>query len=713
MARGRYSFTLLLIVVLSLVSLAVPQPARVRAAGVGPERQVDVRPSQGGATFDTAAIVWFGRATEHDNYADVRITYDNANLYVNATVVDYYLWYDQAGAADPRAYDAFGLYLDTDGQRLALPSGDDYFFVSGFRHFPNTSDARWQRQGRGTGTGWNEGWRPTTPWTDQEGGRWYSSGPNSNSDRDAGWGTTLTIPWATLGLAGPPASGATWAIGMQVFDRDDASTPATTAAWPETFSASAPTSWAKLAFNPTVPAPSTGTSTVRIRRGLNGQVSDAYAGGGGTCAGGIYGGGDQPHPTGDLFVQNQSDVADFPCFSKTYLSFDLGAVPPGKVIKSAALEVYQFGGSDPTQAQPSYIQLLATTDDWLESTLTWNNAPLASRNYGGTWVNPIQSFPGWPGVKATWNATSPVAEAYAAGRPASLVLYSADSAYHSGKYFVGSEVGDWDANGRPTLVVTYSDSTGQSTSTPTATSTATSTRVSTATATPTQATTSTATPTRTPSSTATPIATRTSTATATPTQIPTSTATATPTGTPGLPGSPTTATYQVGAGTNDVNEDGGSFDASASSLWLGNGASSTSSYAGLRFTGVGVPRGATIRSAYLEVYSIQTAWIRLSIGIGAEASGNSPQFSSTSRPSQRLLGAASVTHSSDVQWLANTWYRLGDVSSVIQEVVSRSDWQAGNSLSLILKGGGSSWARKFVASFERSPVNAPRLVVSY
>jgi hypothetical protein len=389
-------------------------------------------------------------------------------------------------------------------------------------------------------------------------------------------------------------------------------------------------------------------------------VIDAYVGGGGSCGGGIYGGGDVPHPSGDLFVQSQSDVADFPCFSKTYLRFDLGAVPAGKVIKSAALEVYQFGGSDPSQAQPSYIQLLSTTDDWQEATLTWNNAPLASRNHGGTWANPILSFPGWPGMKVAWDATAPVADAYAGGRPVSLVLYSADSAYHSGKYFVGSEVGDWDADGRPTLIVTWSEPGSQPTSTPASTSTA----------------------------------------------------TPTPTSTPGQPGSLTTATYQVKAGANDVNEDGSSFDAS-SSFWLGNGGSPTSSYGGLRFTGVSIPNGAVVTSAYLEAYSVQSSWMSLSFRFGADASGNSLQFSPTDRPSQRPLTAASVAHTSDVQWLANAWYRLDDISPVVQEVVNRSDWQAGNSLSLILKGGGSSWARKFAASYEGSPGNAPRLVVTY
>jgi hypothetical protein len=48
-----------------------------------------------------------------------------------------------------------------------------------------------------------------------------------------------------------------------------------------------------------------------------------------------------------------------------------------------------------------------------------------------------------------------VAQAYSAGQPLRLVLYSADDNYHSGKYFVSSDTDDWNAVGRPTLVVQW------------------------------------------------------------------------------------------------------------------------------------------------------------------------------------------------------------------------------------------------------------------
>jgi hypothetical protein len=103
------------------------------------------------------------------------------------------------------------------------------------------------------------------------------------------------------------------------------------------------------------------------------------------------------------------------------------------------------------------VQLFTVADDWSEAALTWNNAPMARENVATTWVEVITTFPGWPGVSNLWDATQAVAEAYAAGKPANLALYSADTAYHSGKYLVSSDTGDWNAQGRPTLIVEWAD----------------------------------------------------------------------------------------------------------------------------------------------------------------------------------------------------------------------------------------------------------------
>ena len=452
-----------------LVRLLLLLPVALLLAGTRPGKtavdpasfpRVNVQASAGSVNWANAAIFWFGRATDDDNYTDVRLGYNSQGLYVFATVVDYYLWYDSNAATDPRQYDALTLYLDTGGSNAPMPQPTSYVLVSGFRNLFITDDPRWHRQARGNGSNWDYNWSPPTPWTDDIGLRYGDSGPNNNSDLDAGWATIFTIPWATLGLSGPPASGQTWKMGTKLYDRDTPGAGATTTAWPNGFQDAAPETWGRLVFSP---PPYQGSNlpvagTTVITQGLNGVVvPDAYAGGGSDCSGGVFGGGDQPHPNTDLFVQNQSDMSDFPCFSKSYLKFDLSTLPSGKTIVSAILTLHEFGGSDPGSAKPSLVQLFTVADGWSEATLTWNNAPMAHENISSTTVPVLQAPPEWPGVPNNWNATQAVAEAHAAGKAVNLALYSADTAYHSGKYFVSSETGDWNAIARPTLTITWAD----------------------------------------------------------------------------------------------------------------------------------------------------------------------------------------------------------------------------------------------------------------
>jgi hypothetical protein len=107
--------------------------------------------------------------------------------------------------------------------------------------------------------------------------------------------------------------------------------------------------------------------------------------------------------------------------------------------------------------QPSLIQVLTVREDWNENTITWNTAPLAIENVSSAWVDPVEAFPDWPGIPYEWDVSGAVAEAYQTGEPLRLVLYSADGAIHSGKYFSSSDTDEWNADGRPTLSVTWGE----------------------------------------------------------------------------------------------------------------------------------------------------------------------------------------------------------------------------------------------------------------
>ncbi len=68
-------------------------------------------------------------------------------------------------------------------------------------------------------------------------------------------------------------------------------------------------------------------------------------------------------------------------------------------------------------------------------------------------MQPISNMLSEPAMPRAWDVSYAVAQAYARGEPLRLILYSADSDYHSSKYFVSSDTGDWNVESRPRLDV--------------------------------------------------------------------------------------------------------------------------------------------------------------------------------------------------------------------------------------------------------------------
>ncbi len=415
-------------------------------------------------TFSEMAILWFGKVTSTDNYTDVRVGYNNVGLHINVASFDRYLWYDNPTSAnDLTAWDSFTLYLNTAGNTGTAPNSTSYRYDALLNWWEERSD--YQAGYKGNGAIWS---LTSTPFTTISG--WRGNAPNDNQD-DRGSTMTFFIPYSSLGLSGPPPSGTIWGMALVSHDRDDATgTPIADKTWPENIATDKPSTWGQLHFGlPSYTPPSvTPGGTVTIRHKLNGAIVPDVAVGatiGNLCPGDasyIWGGwGNENYAGSDGFnIQNQSDVADWPCFAKYYVTFPLGAIPVGKVILSANLILHQWGNSGPYDlVQPSYIQVLTVKEDWNEAALTWNNSPMALENVSQGWVPKVDCFGpsggSWPCTPRTWEVSQAVIEAYNSDQPLRLVLYSSDSYQHSGKFFSTSDAGDWDEVGRPTLKVTW------------------------------------------------------------------------------------------------------------------------------------------------------------------------------------------------------------------------------------------------------------------
>lgn len=408
--------------------------------------------------FGQTAIAWFGEITPSKNYTDIRVGFNNNYLYVYLAVFDRLLWYDENPSAERLTeWDAVTLLLDTSGSNSISPSS--WQFIA---QLSGDSSPSHRAVYRGSSGSWQ---RVNISFEAVPG--WRGNALNDDSDADRGWAMSFKIPFSSLGIT--PSPGQTWRMAVIVHDRDSRSGPPLgSQSWPPYVPIYNPTCWGFLNFglpSYTSNRPVSGSVTIRRPSENSPLVPDADVGGTSQnqCPGDDFHiwnewGNRNYGKSPDFNIQNQSDVADWPCFSKYYITFPLSNVPPGKVIVSATLSLYHFGNSgDARQAHPSWIQVLTTRQDWQESTITWNNSPLAHENIGGSWVEPLSIIPPWPGVERKWDVSYAVAQAYALGQPVRLILYSADSDYHSGKYFVSSDTGDWNTAGRPRLEIRWGE----------------------------------------------------------------------------------------------------------------------------------------------------------------------------------------------------------------------------------------------------------------
>ncbi len=412
--------------------------------------------AEGGHLFEPA-VFWFGQVTPTQNYADVRLWYYDDFMEVMLNIVDRRLWYNPDPSATPlEEMDAATLFFNLNGKSAEAPTPSSYRLVAQLNWWE--ADGDYQLAYRGDGTGWVE-----TPlqFTTKTG--WRGDAPNNDSD-DRGWQVTFTIPFRSLGLSGHPGQGTKWGLAVAVHDRDDAagSSPNVDQVWPESAAYEVPWTWGEIHFSIPVydPPLATKQGSTTIRQGLNGaDVVDGHVGGHSVCGNGLdywiawgqmnYAGYEQ------INIQNQWDIADYPCFSKYFVTFPLDALPSGKTILAASLLMTRFGnagGGQSGEPPDSFIQALTVAEAWDEQTLTWNSAPLALENIGGTWVQPVQTS---EQLTYEWDVSRAAARAYQAGEPLRLALYSGDGPNHSGKYFWSSDSANRDPEQRPTLRVTW------------------------------------------------------------------------------------------------------------------------------------------------------------------------------------------------------------------------------------------------------------------
>ncbi|NDV92183.1 pilus assembly protein PilY [Alteromonas sp. 345S023] len=170
----------------------------------------------------------------------------------------------------------------------------------------------------------------------------------------------------------------------------------------------------------------------------------------------------------------------------------------------------------------------------------------------------------------------------------------------------------------------------------------------------------------------------------------------------------------IGASNHDAYEVNGVVNTNSDDVVLSSGTETV--LAGLRFSELNIPQGATIESAYIRFTSERFNVAATELSIMGEASASSSVFSaSSSNLSSRVRTQAQVTWATDNDFPASgEVVTTPDISSVIQEIVDLDQWCGGKDLSLLIEGVSSdSASNRLARAQDAGQGGAPQLVVTY
>jgi len=129
---------------------------------------------------------------------------------------------------------------------------------------------------------------------------------------------------------------------------------------------------------------------------------------------------------------------------------------------------------------------------------------------------------------------------------------------------------------------------------------------------------------------------------------------------------------------------------------------------GIKFNNINLDRGTTIAGAYIQFQADEKHSGSTYLTIEGQNSGNALVFSRTTNNISSRPTTAAYTLWSPPAW--NTVGEAGlnqqtpDISSIIQEIINRSDWVNGNSIVILIRGTGERTAESYNGVSSASPL---------
>ncbi|MBT8199174.1 MAG: hypothetical protein KJO36_01530, partial [Acidimicrobiia bacterium] len=165
---------------------------------------------------------------------------------------------------------------------------------------------------------------------------------------------------------------------------------------------------------------------------------------------------------------------------------------------------------------------------------------------------------------------------------------------------------------------------------------------------------------------------------------------------------------RIGMGSDDAEErPSGRVSLSSSDLEMVQDKSNTQ-VVGLRWDGVSVPQGATIVEAWVQFQADETDTGATNLVIAGHDIDDSVTFVNSSGD---VSGRSTTT--ATVAWTPDPWDEVGragpaertpDLAEVIQEIIDRPQWAAGNGLTLIVSGTGQRTAEAYNGNANAAPL---------
>ncbi|CAA9560130.1 MAG: hypothetical protein AVDCRST_MAG86-546 [uncultured Truepera sp.] len=133
---------------------------------------------------------------------------------------------------------------------------------------------------------------------------------------------------------------------------------------------------------------------------------------------------------------------------------------------------------------------------------------------------------------------------------------------------------------------------------------------------------------------------------------------------------------------------------------------------GLRFQKVAIPQSAKITAAHIQVASGANDTGVVTLEVRGVAADSAATFMTTKNDLGSRTKTAAASTWRPLEWLQGKPYQTGDLSPIVQEIVSRSGWQSGNALAFSIAGTGGTAERAAIA-YGGKVEHRPVLVVTF